>query len=126
MYGQLFMLDLLDKIENHFGDEVECLMVNTDGTLFQLKNENQLEEFEEIIREWESRSRYVMERDDVLSVVMKDVNNYVMKMNVNGKVKIKGKGSMVKFNHPLDNDLPIVNTTVDPVHQEHILSLIHI
>jgi hypothetical protein len=112
MYGQLFMLDLLDKIENHFGDEVECLMVNTDGTLFQLKNENQLEEFEEIIREWESRSRYVMERDDVLSVVMKDVNNYVMKMNVNGKVKIKGKGSMVKFNHPLDNDLPIVNTAV--------------
>lgn len=112
IFGQLFILDLLDKLEDKFGDEIECDSVNTDGILFYFKNEQQVVEFENVIKEWEKRSTYTMEKDEVTYLVQKDVNNYVMKMNVGDKIKIKSKGAMVKKNNLLDNDLSIVNTAV--------------
>lgn len=113
MYGQLFILDLLDKLETHFGDSIECIQINTDAVMFKLENNQQYLEFKEIISEWEKRSKYEMEGDEISYYCAKDVNNYVMKITKNGEfVKIKAKGSMVKKNTPLDNDLPIVNTAI--------------
>lgn len=112
MYGQLFILDLLDKLENHFGDSIECIQINTDAVMFKLQNEQQEKEFESIIYGWEKRSKYEMDGDKIDYYYAKDVNNYVMRIIDNGKVKIKAKGSMVKKNSPLDYDLPIINTAV--------------
>ena len=112
MYGQLWMLDLIDKLEEKFGDEVTCVMVNTDGILYQLNDMKQLSDFEKVIEEWSQRSLYEMERDDMQKLIIKDVNNYCVEMIEKGKIKQKAKGAMVKKNKPLDNDLPIVNTAV--------------
>ena len=117
MYGQLFMIDLIDKIENNF-DNIKFIQVNTDGLMVKLSSEEDLKKLETVIHEWEIRSRYEMERDDIESIVQKDVNNYIVKM---GNSKIKAKGAMVKFNNDLDNDLAIVNIALREYFMNDIL-----
>ena len=109
MYGQLFILDLLDKLESTLGNKIECLQVNTDGLMFMVESDEDITTMENVINEWSERSKYTMERDDITDLIQKDVNNYCIKMISNGKEKIKAKGAMVKENSSLDNDLPILN-----------------
>ena len=49
------------------------------------------------------------EIDEYTKLIQKDVNNYIAVMK-NGKLECKG--AMVKFNKPIDNDLPILNDAV--------------
>lgn len=109
MYGQLFILDLLDKLESALGNKIECLQCNTDGIMFMVESDEDITTIENVINEWSERSKYTMERDDITDLIQKDVNNYCIKMISNGKEKIKAKGAMVKENSSLDNDLPILN-----------------
>ena len=109
MYGQLFILDLLDKLESTLGNKIECLQLNTDGIMFMAESDEDIAIMENVINEWSERSKYTMERDDITDLIQKDVNNYCIKIISNGKEKIKAKGAMVKENSSLDNDLPILN-----------------
>ena len=80
--GQLFLIDLLEKLQPY----IKLIQSNTDGIMFQTKYRSKCEE---IVHEWEKRTGMNMEFDNIQSVYQKDVNNYFVLMK-NGEIKSKG------------------------------------
>ena len=104
VFGQVFIIDLLDKVE----DIITLLNSNTDGIFVKLKRKD-VDEFKSRIHEWEERTRLHMSYDEFSSFWSKDVNNYVA-IRLDGSYH--SKGAYVKDLNPLDYDLPIVNEAV--------------
>ena len=104
VYGQVFFVDLIDKIE----DIAQILNSNTDGIFFKVKKKD-LPELYRRIEAWEERTQLKMEYAEYTKFVSKDVNNYVA---VKTDGSIHSKGSYVKELNDLDYDLPIVNEAV--------------
>ena len=109
VFGQVFIIDLLDKVE----DIITLLNSNTDGIFVKLKRKD-VDEFKSRVHEWEERTRLHMSYDEFSSFWSKDVNNYVA-IRLDGSYH--SKGAYVKELSPLDYDLPIVNEAV----KEYIL-----
>lgn len=104
VYGQVFFIDLIDKID----DIAQILNSNTDGIFFKVKRKD-LPELYKRVATWEARTGLSMEYATYSKFVSKDVNNYVAVME-NGKLHCKG--GYVKELNDLDYDLPIVNEAV--------------
>ena len=104
VYGQVFFIDLIDKIE----DIAQILNSNTDGIFFKVKKKD-LPELYKRIEAWEERTQLKMEYAEYTKFVSKDVNNYEAVMTSG---KLHCKGAYVKELHDLDYDLPIVNEAV--------------
>ena len=82
--GQLYLVDLIDKLEN-FG---ELIQANTDGIIFKIKTENEKILLEKL-NEWEKRTSFKLEVEEIKLLIQKDVNNYFIK-KTNNKIKVKG------------------------------------
>lgn len=104
VYGQVFFIDLIDKIE----DIAQIINSNTDGLFFKLKRKD-LPELYRRIKKWEDRTQLSMEYAEYTKFVSKDVNNYVAVMTSG---KLHCKGAYVKELNDLDYDLPIVNQAI--------------
>lgn len=107
VYGQLLLLDLIEKLEPH----CQLIQSNTDGILIRMpdgQNPNQwYEKIDDLAYEWEKRTGLVLEFDEYVKVFQKDVNNYIV---VSADGKYKSKGAYVKKLSNLDyGDFPIVN-----------------
>lgn len=105
IFGQMFILDLIDKLEPY----CRLLQTNTDGIFVLCENEEMKEKVTQIINEVGERLHMEFEIDEYIKLIQKDVNNYIA-VQKNGKLECKG--AMVKFNTPIDNDLPILNDAV--------------
>lgn len=112
VYGQLLLLDLIEKLEGH----CELIQSNTDGILIKLPDGTQetFDLIDDICYEWEQRTGLILEFDEYRRVFQKDVNNYLILPHGNlydekGKPRWKSKGAYVKKLSNLDYDLPIVN-----------------
>lgn len=105
IFGQMFILDLIDKLEPY----CRLLQTNTDGIFVLCESEEQKNKVIEITHYVGERLRMEFEIDEYTKLIQKDVNNYIAIMK-NGEVECKG--SMVKYNNPIDNDLPILNDAV--------------
>ncbi len=101
VFGQVFLIDLIDKIE----DIVLMINSNTDGLFFKIKK-SLIPELKRRVGEWEKRTKLEMEYAEYSKFISKDVNNYLA-VKVNGD--IHAKGAYVKDLNDLDFDLPIVN-----------------
>lgn len=112
VYGQLLLLDLIEKLEPH----CQIIQSNTDGVLIKLSDgsDKSFSLIDDICYEWEQRTGLVLEFEEFKRVFQKDVNNYVIVphgelYNEKGKPRWKSKGAYVKKLNKLDYDLPIVN-----------------
>ena len=103
--NQLFMVDLLEKLEGH----CEVIQSNTDGILLKLYNKSDENKIIGICEKWGERTGFSMGYDKYNKVIQSNVNNYIM-VAENGY--LERKGVIVKNLNPLDNDLPIVNKAV--------------
>lgn len=104
--GQLLLLDLIDKLEQKFGDKCELVQSNTDGILVKLPDASYYDDYKKVCNEWSKRTRLDLEHDIYIKVFQKDVNNYII---VSEDGHYKSKGAYVKELNDLDYDLPIVN-----------------
>lgn len=104
IFGQLLLLDLLEKIESF----TQVIQSNTDGILVKLKRDD-VPRFKDVVKAWEERVMLRMSYDEFERVIQKDVNNYVA---IDYKGEYKCKGAYVKSLNALDNDLPIVNRAI--------------
>lgn len=104
IFGQLLMLDLIEKIESF----VDLVQSNTDGILVKVKRSD-VPRIKGIIKEWENRTMLKMSFDEYEKIYQKDVNNYLA-VDYSGEYKCKG--AYIKNLNPLDYDLPIVNKAV--------------
>lgn len=102
VYGQLFILDLIEKLEPH----CEIIQSNTDGILVKMRHPDDFDLLDDICHEWEERTGLNLDFEEYKEIYQKDVNNYVL-IDHNGKYK--SIGSYVKKLDKLDNDLSIVN-----------------
>ena len=89
--NQLSMCELVCRLEQNV-PSFEILNFNTDGVMFRIL-ESEMEIAEPILEEWQKRTRFELERDDVKRIVQKDVNNYIAE---EGGGKIKACGDYVK------------------------------
>ena len=104
IFGQLFLIDLLEKVESF----TELIQSNTDGVLLKIK-ESDFDKLDDVVFEWEKRTGLHMSFDLYKSIYQKDVNNYIA---VDFDGGIKSKGGYVKELNELDNNLPIVNKAI--------------
>lgn len=109
--GQLLLLDLIEKLEPY----CDIIQSNTDGILVKLRNNRAV--VEKIAHEWEQRTGMVLEFDEYVKVIQRDVNNYILVpsgslYDEKGKPRWKAKGAVVKKLNSLDYDMAIVNDAV--------------
>ncbi len=101
LFGQLFLLDLIEHLEN----DSKIIQSNTDGILIKV-NPKDFEKIDDIAYEWEKRTGLTLTFDQYKEVFQKDVNNYLL---VDLDNEVKAKGAYVKELNSLDYDLPIIN-----------------
>lgn len=104
LFGQLFLLDLIEHLEN----DCEIIQSNTDGILIKVDQKN-FEKIDDIAYEWEKRTGLSLTFDQYKEVFQKDVNNYLL---VDLDNEVKAKGAYVKELNSLDYDLPIINNAL--------------
>lgn len=104
VFGQVFLIDLIDKIE----DIITLINSNTDGIFFKVKKKD-VPELKRRVSEWEQRTQLQMEYSEFTKFISKDVNGYVA---VKKDGKIHAKGAYVKDLNDLDYDLAILNESV--------------
>ena len=80
--GQVMLVDLMENLEPY------CKLVqsNTDGIIIIPTDEDKVKE---IVKDWEDRTKMVMEISYGVKIVQKDVNNYVFKKE-DGSIKAVG------------------------------------
>lgn len=106
---QLLLLDLCEKLEDEFGENIVAVNLNTDGIIMELKNPDDLPRYKEICKEWEDRTKFKLEHDLISKIIQKDVNNYIFKFEDG---KLERKGAYVKELKKIDYNLEIVNRAV--------------
>ena len=106
---QLLLLDLCEKLEDEFGENIVAVNLNTDGIIMELKNPGDLPRYKEICKEWEDRTKFKLEHDLISKIIQKDVNNYIFKFEDG---KLERKGAYVKELKKIDYNLEIVNRAV--------------
>lgn len=107
--GQLFLTDLIEKLELIKG--FELIQSNTDGIIIRYPKKVD-QQIRDTIGEWEQRTRLTMELGEVRAIAQKDVNNYIME---DGDGHIKSKGGYVSLYAGGDfkmNSLQIVHKAI--------------
>ena len=105
--GQLMLLDLIEKVEVQIPDAL-LVQSNTDGVMFEFKQKSDLDTYQLIQEEWCNRTRMTLDHDTIDLVIQKDVNNYCIIIDKNGKKDVKSKGAWLKERSIVDNDTPIL------------------
>ena len=73
--GQLLLTDLIEKLEAI--PTLKLIQANTDGLMIGY-NPRHEKKVNEVVEEWENRTRLNMEYTEIKKIVQKDVNNYVL------------------------------------------------
>ena len=105
IYGQLLMTDLLDKLEDEFGDRCIPIQYNTDGIIMKLLDKNDFPRYMEVCEKWSKRVRLNLEHDIIEKIYQLNVNMYVAVFE-GGKLERKGK--YFQETSILKNDLAIM------------------
>ena len=96
--GQLFLVDLLEKLEG----KVELIQSNTDGIIAKPLDGISDDELLEIVKEWQERTGFVLKMDKIYDIYQRDVNNYMYR---DDKGNIHTKGEAVKYYECWENPL---------------------
>lgn len=86
--GQLFLLELANHLTRDC-PSLKVVQLNTDGIMVSFE-EDDYEKVLEITQEWQDRTGFELEEDEIKEIVQKDVNNYVEIPFGSGEPKIKG------------------------------------
>ena len=86
MVGQIFLVDLLEKLEG----KVELIQSNTDGIIAKPLEGISDTELLNIVEEWQNRTGFVLKMDKIYDIYQRDVNNYIYK-DESGNIHTKGE-----------------------------------
>lgn len=106
--GQLYLLELATNLYNKA--HAKIIQLNTDGIVYSVKFKY-LMKANAICEEWQERTGFSLERDNISHIVQKDVNNYLA-VFTDGTVKKKGgylvRGISQAGAFKINNNYPIV------------------
>ena len=83
MTGQIFLVDLLEKLEG----KIELVQSNTDGIIAKPLVDEQI--IIDIIDEWQERTGFKLKLETIDKLIQRDVNNYIMLKD--GNITVKGE-----------------------------------
>ena len=106
IFGQLLMTDLIEKLERHFGNKLSLIQSNTDGIFIKLESASLFDDYKAICQQWSDRTGLVVEHEEYVKMIQKDVNNYIA---VRADGSCHRKGAYVKELSENDHELSIVN-----------------
>jgi hypothetical protein len=89
--GQLFLVDLLEKLEGL----VDLVQSNTDGICLYPHNWDDESKIDEIVKEWEKRTGFNMEKEYLYHLWQRDVNCYFA-VEESGNIHYKGN-SLINY-----------------------------
>lgn len=89
--GQLYLLELATHLYKDTG--CELIQLNTDGIMLRIEK-SKYEQAEAIMKEWQERTHFLLEEDNIELIIQRDVNNY-LERQVGGATKVKG-GALVR------------------------------
>ena len=92
MDGQLYLLELAEHLYKDIPGLV-IVQLNTDGVMYEIDKE-QKEAVDAILKEWQERTGFTLEVDNIKELHQKDVNNYIW-VEPDGSIKTKG-GDLVR------------------------------
>ena len=111
--GQLFLTMLTMQLLNSC-KTIKLLNLNTDGLMYSI-DKSELHIVDEIASDWEKRTGFELETDDIAKVWLKDVNNLLF-IDTKGKVKTVGGylnyGISVKGAWSINNNATIVKKAI--------------
>lgn len=111
--GQLYLLELAEHLFQTIPD-LQIVQLNTDGIMIEF-DDSQYEQVKAIVDEWQERTGFELEEDEIVQIAQKDVNNYV-EIQSNGEAKAKGgylvKGIAKAGAFKVNNDACIVATAI--------------
>ena len=108
--GQVMLVDLLENLEPY----CKVVQSNTDGIIIIPTDEDKVKE---VVKDWEERTKMVMEISYGVKIVQKDVNNYVFKKEDGS---IKAVGGYVRQYKP--RDLRRTLSIIDKALVEHLIN----
>lgn len=88
MVGQVFLVDLLEKLEG----KVELIQSNTDGIIAKPLPGIKEQQLIDIINEWQERTGFNLKLDKIYDIYQRDVNNYIYKDD-KGNIHTKGEAA---------------------------------
>ena len=88
--GQCVLLILIHDLRKI--PTLKMISSNTDACQFEI-DDTYMNEVQQVIDNWQKRYRLELERDDVLKIVMKDINNYCEIVQTNKGKQVNFKGS---------------------------------
>lgn len=94
--GELFLVDLLEKLEG----KIQLIQSNTDGIIIKPLEGVTEEELRAITNEWQQRTGFVLKFDKIFDIHQRDVNCYMYR---DDKGNIHVKGNAVKYYHQWEN-----------------------
>ena len=86
MTGQMFLVDLLEKLEG----KATIIQSNTDGVIAKALPGISENEIKSIIDEWQARTGFVLKLEKIYDIHQRDVNNYVYRTE-DGTIKTLGE-----------------------------------
>jgi len=96
--GQMFMIDLLEKLEG----KIELIQTNTDGIIVKPLPLIRESEVMDVVKEWCDRTGFVLKVDRIYDIYQRDVNNYMYR---DDKGNIHTKGEAVGYYECWENPL---------------------
>lgn len=84
--GEMFLIDLLEKLEGKF----DVIQSNTDGIMVKPLPGVDGESLFPIIEEWQKRTAFVLKVEKIFDIVQRDVNNYMYR-DESGSIHTKGE-----------------------------------
>lgn len=84
--GQLFIMDLLEKLEPY----IILVQTNTDGIIIVPKRWDDEQKVLDIVKEWTERTKFTIKPEYIYNIYQRDVNNYMYK-DSEGKIHCKGE-----------------------------------
>jgi len=88
--GQLFLVDLLEKLEGL----VQVIQSNTDGVMMVPFNWEDESKIDEIVTEWQKRTGFVLEKEYLYNLWQRDVNCYFA---LDKKEEVDYKGDVINY-----------------------------
>lgn len=73
--GQLFLVDLLEKLEKH-QDILRLIQSNTDGIIVEMLDWSKENVVLDIVKDWMERTHFVIKPKYIYNIHQRDVNNY--------------------------------------------------
>ena len=94
--GQLFLIDLLEKLT----PVAKIVQSNTDGIMCVPLEGHTEDEIKAVVDEWQNRTGFVLKFDTIFNLYQRDVNNYIYQ-HEDGTIETKGEA--VKYYGGYDN-----------------------